>query len=182
MKGLSTAANQALLAAAAATARPYQGLASHIANGLLAAKSEAEKGKAVKQSVWAMFKSAIAIAAENQHGPGTMRAGLEIACLEAKVPAGSFRAYVSTVESLYTDLQAGNLTAEEVAEISVADARKRYRTESEDQKARAELAATIKDWSAEEIRLLNEYAKEISARADGDTEEEAEEMPEAVNG
>ena len=167
MKGLSSAANATLLAAASAAAGPYEGLAKHIATALSANKLHGDAVKAERVTLWDSFKSAIEVAQTNGHTAATMRAGLEIACLQAGIPAGSFRGYVSTVESLAVDYFAGEngITATRLAEISVKDARELY--QSDDARllsdAKAKLAAATAGWSVENILKLAEVAATIAA-------------------
>lgn len=156
MKGLSNAANATLVALAAAASAPYNALAASIATATSANKVTADGLKAAKLNVWDAFKSAIGIAVEAGHNAAQMRAGLEISCVNAGVPAGTFRGYVSTVESLALDLFTGEIDAGTVAEISVKDARERYMDADKRilNEARAKLRERVKDWDAEQIGLL----------------------------
>lgn len=176
----SKAVTAILVAQAAAISGPYRALASSLAAHTLADKAAGEATKASRETTWATFKRAIVVAAENQHSSEVMRAGLELACLDAEIPAGSFRGYISTVEFLAAEVQAGTLTAHEASAMSVKDARARYKpvpTEAETAKADAlkALSEVVKDWTAEQILLLCDLAR-------GDAEEVAEEAPQAANG
>ena len=165
MKGLSTAANAALMAHAEAMAAPYNALAAHLATGMAGLKAHGDKLKGERSSIWDQFKSAIDVAQENGHNPEAMRAGLEIACLNAGIASGSFRGYVSTVENLARDLTEGNITREEVKDIAVADARARYFDDEKKEllAARQALATATEGWTAENIRKLATLAADISA-------------------
>lgn len=181
MKGLSAIANATILAQASAVAGPYLALASHLATALAGVKSHAETVKAEKVTVWDSFKSAITVARDNGHDSATMRAGLEIACLQAAIPAGSFRGYMSTVESLAADLFRGELSLIEVNEISVKDARERYM--DADKKAlnaaRAKLNEVTKGWTAEQLLLLADIAADSVKQ---DAPEQETEQPKVANG
>lgn len=130
-----------------ALAEPYAQLAQRIATSLAAGKVMAEKAKSEKASTWDEFKGAIDVALVNGHNTGALASGLQIACEEAGIPAGSFRGYSSTIQNLFQDICDGNLTREQVGEMSVKDARERYQDQSK------------KDAKALQERLLAVYAK-----------------------
>ena len=158
----------AILLAQAAVAVPYAGLAAHIATIAAGTAAQGDALKAARTGLWDSFKAAIPLALEAEHNAETMRAGLEIACMNANVPAGTFRGYVSTVQSLYADIEAGELSAAEVEAISVKDARERYM--NADKKAlataKAALLARVKGWTVEELGLLVLMCDDINQPAE----------------
>lgn len=167
-----SAAAQATLLRESPVALPYNALAGKIAIAVAALKQDVDGVKAERVSVWESFKSAIAIAAEAGHAPATMRAGLEIACASADVPAGTFRGYVATVESLAADLDAGTITEGEIKDISVADARARYQADSvkANKEARALLAKVIAKWTPEQITILAQLAEGLDKEGQPEAE------------
>lgn len=179
MKGISNATNATLMAQAAAVAGPYNALAAALGAHAQAEAQAVTKATDEKVSTWTLMKSAISIARDNGHSHEVMRAGLEIACVQANVPSGSFRGYMSTIENLAADLESAKLTLAQVNDISVKDARKRYAAPpSAEQAARARLAAAIKDWTAAHINTLAQLAEDDNAKnAPAETTEEAQ--PEA---
>jgi hypothetical protein len=192
MKGLSKETSSMIEAAALAQcallSKPYLALAQGLAVALAGAKVQTDAAKKAKSGTWAGFKSAIAIARESGHSASVMRTGLEVACVEAGIPAGSFRGYISTIESLAAEVIGGTMTTAEVEAISVKDARARYMPE--DKKAlaaaHAKLAETVKDWTAEQILLLVEIATADTASEDADTDTASDEAetpePQVANG
>jgi hypothetical protein len=162
--------------------RPYAALASHLATALAGAKIQADAAKSAKTGTWAGFKSAVVIGRDNGHSASVMRTGLEVACVDAGIPSGSFRGYISTVESLAADVFAGELSMAELEAISVKDARERYM--DADKKAvldaRAKLNEATKGWNAEQLLLLASIAAESNA-PEAEAEDAAEE-PQAATG
>lgn len=209
MKGLSKDSQQTMLALAATLATQYRPVAAAIARTFDTVKDAREDSKAKAGSLWHGFKAAIPVAAELGHGPDSMRAGLEIACLEAKVPAGSIRSYLSTLAYLAADAftftpaigtppaegvpasedytpQRG-LSPKEVAEISVKDARKRYQSAEAKAlaEARAKLNKVTREWDAESLLLLVEMAEGLNKPAEATAEgigENVEPQRQAANG
>lgn len=157
---LSNETMTALAAAGQAYAAPYAHLAATLATAIGSAKTQAETAKGAKQTVWDGFKSAMGIAAENGHNAAALRAGLEIACINAGIPSGSFRGYVGTIGNLYADVlkpegEAGHIALSAAVALSVKDARDRYKPEPTNlEKLHAKLAAAVKDWNEEEMALL----------------------------
>lgn len=179
---LSKATIAALAAAGEAYASPYAHLAAELATSMSAAKAQTDRAKAERTSVWDGFKSAMSIALENGHSAAALRAGLEIACTNAGIPAGSFRGYVGTIGNLYADVckaegEEGHLALEAALEISVKDARERYKPEPSNlEKLRKALAERTKDWNEEELAVLLSIVDDTNAdKAPKTTEEEASE-------
>lgn len=174
---LSNAANVALIASANAVAAPYSALAASLATALAGLKKDADTLTGEKTKVWDAFKSACAIGKKAKHDRDALRAGLEIACVQAGIPAGSFRGYISTVESLYADVLAyapangdepqKGLTLEQVKEISVKDARERYMDAGKKAlaEAKARLTKAVGEWSADAIIELAKVAEAANAKA-----------------
>lgn len=162
---LSQATMTALAAQASALAGPYQAIAKQIATGLSATKTHANKAKTERTTVWDGFKSAMTVALNEGHNHGALRVGLEVACVEAGIPAGSFRGYISTIESLFSDVEAGKFTLEHATGISVKDARELY--QSDEKKAlaaaRKALADATEGWNAVNLLKLAELAATIAA-------------------
>ena len=172
MSKLSKSIASAMLADAVAQAEVYAGVYRPLATTLALniAAAENSKGK-----VWSGFRDAISLALEAGHTTGALRAGLEIACIAAEIPAGTFRGYIGTVGNLHADVVAGNLDAETAAVISVADARKRYQKEkvlTDAEKLQKHIADGIKDWTAEQLALLasivDDMQPEVEAEESGD--------------
>lgn len=162
---LSQATMTALAAQGELLAKPYATIAEAIATGIAAAKVHGDKAKSERSTVWDGFKSAMTTALNEGHNSSAMRCGLEIACVNASIPAGSFRGYISTIESLFEDVTAGKTTLEAATAISVKDARELY--QSDEKKAlaaaRAKLTAATEGWSAENLNKLAELAATIAA-------------------
>ena len=178
---LRVALTPAIAAAIAALTGPYADTAKHIAAAVAASKASSDEATGRRKSVFASFKEAIPAAQTAGHSTDQMAEGLSLACAEAGVPSGTFRGYVSTVKNLMADVQAGKLTMAEVTEISVADARKRYKPEpTAEEKAKTEatnrLNAAMKEWNAEQIALLADYAESLNA-ADAGDEASTEDQP-----
>lgn len=168
-------------------AQPYAALALDIAKGMKQVKSLTDKLATSKGGVWGGFKQAISIGMAASHSLANIKAGLAVACEEAKIPSGSYRGYIGTIGHLYTDILAGNMTIAEAEALSVADARKRYRvvksepaatgetgegvgseeTEtaganvSEENELLATIVARIKDWDSVSLALLLETLDDV---------------------
>lgn len=162
MSTLSKSVQAALLENAVeqakAAATPYEAIAKEIAVAVEAQKVHTDKAKGERTSLWNGFKRALSIAASVGHSPTTLRIGLEVACEQNGVPGGSFRSYVNTVVSLFTDINEGNISLADAEKLTITDARKRYRTVSPVQEARQNLMAAIADWTPEEIGVLTSIA------------------------
>lgn len=161
----SKATMTALAAQAEALGLPYKTIAEKIATGLAGAKSHGDKAKEERTTVWDGFKAAMTVALNEGHNHQALRVGLEVSCNNAGIPAGSFRGYISTIESLFSDVEAGKFTLEHASEISVKDARELYQSDDKKalQAARAKLAAATEGWNAENLSKLAELAATIAA-------------------
>lgn len=183
---LSNAVTATLLAAGNAYAAPYDGLAKKLATAIAGTKAHGDAVKAERSTLWDTFKSACTIGLKAEHDANALRAGLEIACVNAGIPAGSFRGYVSTIGSLYGDLIAGNLSEGELADISVKDARERYMDADKRllNEARKRLNDAVKGWSVAAIIAFAEMAEKVNEKAAASEagEEPSEETLEAANG
>lgn len=173
---LSKDIQAALMADAAQYSQPYAALAASIAR-------DVAKAGAAKQSLWASFKDALSIAANSGHTVTALRIGLEVACSEAEVPAGSFRSYLGTVANMHGAIVAEQLTLADAREMSVADAREKYadkKPKTDLQLAKERLHNAMKDWTAAQIVALaevaedaNETAAEAAAPAEPEEQQEA---------
>lgn len=176
-KGIAAALLADAQAQAAAYAAPYLTLAESLARNIAAADT-------VKGKVWDGFKSALEVASEAGHTPTALRAGLEIACTEAEIPAGSFRGYIGTIGNLYADIKADKLSLDDALALSVADARKRYKVEpvlTDVQKLQKHIAEGIKDWTAEQLAVLASIVDDMQPQVEPEAEtEEVETEREAV--
>jgi hypothetical protein len=168
----SKSVQDALLANAAAQAHtmalPYEELAKSIALAVEAQKAHTGKAKEERNSLWGAFKRALSIGLAAGHNVSALRVGLEVACEEQKVPQGSIRSYINTIENMYREVQEEKLTLIAAEKLSIADARKRYRVVSDDEKVRRDLLDVVKGWKAEEIAALITLAK--GEADDGDIE------------
>lgn len=108
-------------------AQPYAELALELAKEIKGVKSLQDKLEAKKGGVWGGFKRALAIGMAAGHTAANIKAGLAVACEEAKIPSGSFRGYVGTIGHMYNEIAEGTLTLSEAENMSIGDARKRYR-------------------------------------------------------
>lgn len=174
---LSKDIQAALMADAAQYSQPYAALAASIAR-------DVAKAGAAKQSLWASFKDALSIAANSGHTVTALRIGLEVACSEAEVPAGSFRSYVGTIANMHGAIVAEQLTLADAREMSVADAREKYadkKPKTDLQLAKERLHNAMKDWTAAQIVALAEVAEEANeaAKLPEEGSEEGEEQQEA---
>lgn len=175
---LSAATRDAVAAQVAAqfeaAKAPYVALAAKVGAGAVVLTQAKEAADGARKGLWSEFKGALSLAMAAEHSPATMRMGLEIACTEAEVPAGSFRSYVGTLANLLTDIQAEALTLAEAEALSIADARKRYKAApTELEKAKALLLAAIENWSATEV---NNLATLAAGKAQEDAEDVALEL------
>lgn len=171
---LSKEVNQYATDSLKAVGTAYEPLAGRIALAVAVAKGAADAAKSERESVWTLFKGAVAVGVTAKHSPEAMRAGLEYACTVAGIPAGTLRGYASTVENLYRDrlafkaakgktAQVG-LSQSEVDAISVADARKRYKAApTAAEQARTRIAEAIKEWTVEQLTLLETIIAESAA-------------------
>lgn len=153
---LSKSVQEALLANAVSQAHtmavPYEEVAKGIALAVAANKAHTGKAKEERTNLWGAFKQALSIGLAAGHNVNALRVGLEVACEEQKVPGGSIRSYINTLENMYREIEAGGLTLIAAEKLSIADARKRYRVVSDDEKARKDLLDTVKDWKPDEIQ------------------------------
>lgn len=171
---LSKLAIASLASAGEAYAGAYQPLAIDLANRIAASKTQTDKAKGTKQTVWDGFKSALAIAQENGHTETALRVGLEIACENAGIPSGSYRSYVVTVGNLFHDVKAGELTGEQVEAMTVKEARDRYKAPpSELEQMRAKLIEDTKDFTVEQFGLLLSIVSDVRGDADTAATDEA---------
>lgn len=182
---LSKLALASLASAGEAYAGAYQPLAIDLANRIAAGKSQADKAKGTKQTVWDGFKSALAIAEKEGHTETALRVGLEIACENAGIPSGSYRSYVVTVGNLFHDVKAGELTSEQVEAMTVKEARDRYKPEPTPlEAARAKLIEDTKDFDLEQLSLLLSIVQDVKGTTVEELVEAAavieQEQPEAV--
>lgn len=151
----SAEALSVLAAQASAVSGPYITLAKSIATAMTAAGVKAEASKEGRKTVWNAFKDALTIASTNGHNVSTLRVGLEIACSEAGIPAGSFRSYLGTTANLYSDVTEGKLTLADAQGMTIKDARDRYKPEpSEADKLRSRLHEAVKAYDEEQMRLV----------------------------
>lgn len=169
--------NDSLKALGAEYAGTYASLAAKIAGHAAQAAAKAGAAKVAKGNVWADFKSALELAQEAGHTATALRVGLEIACIEADIPAGTFRSYVATVGDLYADIVAEKLTMEQATGLSIADARKRYKVETPADAMRAKLMEAVKTWDADQLAVLLSICDDINGEkgGEGEGEEEQEE-------
>lgn len=180
--------NDGLKALGAEYAVAYADLAAKIAGHAAQAADKAGKAKDAKATVWGDFKTALTLASEAGHTVTALRVGLEIACIEADIAPGTFRSYVATVADLYTDVldEEKEFTLEQATVISIADARKRYKTETPVQMMHAKLKDAIKDWDAEQLAILLSLVADINGDAakkdDEGTDEGEETQDEARTG
>ena len=160
-------------AALAAVAAPYTDLAQHIAKALEDVKTAADGVAEERGTVWSMFRNALKLANEAKHSPEAMREGLEAACNKASIPAGSFRSYIATVESVAVKVKDGAVTLENALKLSIGDARKLVKpatTEAQQRKrwALEALHKAIEGWTADQIADL---AQTIFAGGTAETEQ-----------
>lgn len=152
---LSKSVQEALLQDAASRAHamavPYETVARNVALAVEANKAHAGKAKEERTNLWGAFKSALSVGMANEHSIQALRVGLEVACEEQKVPGGSIRSYVNTIENMYREIISGSLMLPAAEKLSIADARKRYRVVSDEEKARRNLLDLVKDWKPDEI-------------------------------
>lgn len=173
--------NDSLKALGAEYAVTYAELAAKIAGHVAKRDAKAAEAKEAKSTVWGDFKSALTLAHDAGHTVTALRVGLEIACTEADIPAGTFRSYVATVGDLYADVLAETLSIADATALSIADARKRYKVETPEEAMRAKLKEAIKDWDAEQLGVLLSLVADINGEA-AETAEESEETEEARTG
>jgi hypothetical protein len=173
MAKFSNAVQEALLQDAAARAHamavPYEALAKQIAIAVEAQKAHGQKAKEERTNLWGAFKQALSIGMTEGHTVSALRVGLEVACEENKVPGGSIRSYINTIENMYREVAEGTLTLTAAEKLSIADARKRYRVVSDAEKVRSELLDVVKNWKVDEVQALIAVA-----RAEADEDEVAE--------
>lgn len=169
--------NDGLKALGAEYAVAYADLAAKIAGHAAQAADKAGKAKDAKATVWGDFKTALTLASEAGHTVTALRVGLEIACIEADIAPGTFRSYVATVGDLYTDVmdEEKEFTLEQATAISIADARKRYKTETPLQAMHAKLKEAIKDWDETQMALLLSLVADINGEQGEQEEEQNEE-------
>lgn len=110
-------------------ARPYAELAQELAKGFKTIKGLQDKLATAKGGLWSGFKQALALGMAAGHTAGNINVGLKVACEEAKVPSGSFRSYGPTIGKMYGEIVDGTLTLAEAENMSIADARARYKKE-----------------------------------------------------
>lgn len=184
-------------------ARPYAELAMELAKGFKKVKGLNDALTTAKGGLWGGFKQALSIGMASDHNVSNIKAGLAVACEEAKIPSGSYRGYVGTIGHMYNELVTGTLTLSEAEQLSVADARKRYRkpastpadapadSASEDANvseatntaqpiSNAMLASVmdkVKDWDDASLSVLLSIIDDLQEQA---SQEEAEEMEEAA--
>lgn len=169
--------NDGLKALGAEYAVKYADLAAKIAGHAAQAADKAGKAKEAKATVWGDFKTALTLASEAGHTVTALRVGLEIACIEADIAPGTFRSYVATVADLYADVidEEKEFTLEQATAISIADARKRYKTETPMQMMHAKLKEAIKDWDETQMALLLSLVADINGETAEATDEAADE-------
>lgn len=181
LSGLSQASVSILLAAAHAAAAPYQPLANSIAAKVKEATSDSETVRAERGNIWDGFKKALDIAKAQHHNASAMATGLELACKEAGIPAGTFRSYVATLKSMAEEIESGvapsgtdkddkplvALTAETAVKLPIMDARKRYQSDEDKalREARGKLARVTAKWSAEFVDDLANIAQAMETAA-----------------
>lgn len=107
----------------AATYAPLATKLQPAASTLSAIKADA---KEIRNNTWQTMKSAIGMAVEAGHDANALQTGIMVACESLNIPKGTFNGYITPLKGMLTDHAAGKMTAEEIAKLSVADARKRY--------------------------------------------------------
>lgn len=183
---LSKLALASLASAGEAYAGAYQALATSLANTIAAGKTQADKAKGTKGTIWEGFKSALSIAEKEGHTETALRVGLEIACENAGIPSGSYRSYVVTIGNLFHDVKAGELTNEQVEAMTVKEARERYKAPpTELEQMRAKLVEDTKDFTVEQFGLLLSIVSDVKGdgtdeAADTAETEQAEPIKEAI--
>lgn len=184
-------------------ARPYAELAMELAKGFKKVKGLQDSLTTAKGGLWGGFKQALSLGMSAGHNASNVKAGLAVACEEAKIPSGSYRGYVGTIGHMFNELADGTLTLAEAEQLSIGDARKRYRKPaSTPAEVSAESAAPaanvseatntaapitnamlasvmdkVKDWDDASLSVLLSIIDDLQEQA---SQEEAEELEEAA--
>lgn len=184
-------------------ARPYAELAMELAKGFKKVKGLQDSLTTAKGGLWGGFKQALSIGMAASHNVSNIKAGLAVACEEATIPSGSYRGYVGTIGHMYNELVTGTLTLSEAEQMSIGDARKRYRkpaaatadVTNEDAAPAANVSETanaeqpitnamlasvmdkVKDWDDSSLSVLLSIIDDLQEQV---SQEEAEELEEAA--
>lgn len=177
-------------------ARPYAELAMELAKSFKKQKNLTDQLATVKGGLWGGFKQALALGMAAGHTASNINVGLKVACEEAKIPSGSFRSYGPTLGNMYAEIIAGTLTLSEAENMSIADARKRYRKVKVEQTAEtvaepdapaesvqaitnpmlASVMEKVKDWDEASLAMLLSIIDDLEEQAS----QEAQELEEAA--